>query len=789
MKTVDREKIIITAALLHDLGKFFQRVEQAKIRHENEKYAREIGSLLPSSLYTEEEKNAIQTIIEHHHFERDQLSLPENLESEIKIVCKADRLSAHEREEREDEEEITKSVSKELLINHFSEDHKFLAFPILPVPELKEKDVAFYSNMETWKIYESMKENMYLRRIKEDLVEKVKKLQLNSWKEFIDSLLYILQAYLQFVPSDAYISKPSISLFDHLKTTALIADGTIKSEKEKLAIIVCEIFGIQKFITRKHKKLKEEDERGYAKSVRGRSFFITLLLDAIWRRIKDEFGVYEFNLIRSVGSLVAILPYKEGIEKSIEKIENEVNEFLWRNFGEVPQVSFGISIMDIKKLESESGFFVKVREAFQNASRRKYILSKEMATYLAENARFSPVPESKMCKICMRNEAEKDICESCRKLIELGGKIVKINKIYLTEENGNVSFEFGNFRYSYSLENNGEGGIKEVILYRELDFSEERGKRIRIKFFPFYAPSKEGNVLSFEEMCKLKGKENEYSKLAIFKSDIDNLSHLFDSLKELCRRVFESKSKESGEKIVRESISRYSFSVFLIDYFHFVFVRNLAKKHSVYVAYSGGDDTLIAGRIDNVLKFVHEFYTHYRKYLGKLTFSGGLAFASPKYPFRELSSASEEELHKAKTNKNSFSCFSIPVSWEEFEKTVEYMKKLYELNISRSKMYKIMLLLDRLSYGIEKVKSGKKSYPFEVYPYVLYFLRDLENGIRKKAKEFFASSLATTELENINALRLALRFSILLGRFEENGKTLLQKMLERGEIYGKTIYN
>ena len=255
---------------------------------------------------------------------------------------------------------------------------------------------------------------------------------MSSWRDFVDSLLYILQVYLQFVPSDAYTSKPSISLFDHLKTTALIADALLKSRDKKLAIIVCEISGIQKFITRKHKKLKEEDERGYAKSVRGRSFYITLLLDAIWKRIKDEFNAYEFNLIRAVGSLVAILPYQEGMERRIEKIENEINMFLWKNFGEVPRIAFGMSIMEIRELERERGFFAKVREAFQNASKRKYILTREMAGHLAEHTEFTAFGEGEICKICLRNEIEDEkigVCKSCKGLIELGAKIIKINKI------------------------------------------------------------------------------------------------------------------------------------------------------------------------------------------------------------------------------------------------------------------------------------------------------------------------------------------------------------------------
>ena len=414
-----------------------------------------------------------------------------------------------------------------------------------------------------------------------------------------------------------------------------------------------------------------------------------------------------------------------------------------------------------------------MREAFQNASKRKYILTREMAGHLAEHTEFTAFGEGEICKICLRNEIEDEkigVCKSCKGLIELGAKIIKINKIYVTQGKGDVSFEFGNHRYAYSLEK-GERA-REVILCKELYLQEDANKSIRIKFLPIYAPYKkierEVQILSFEEICKL-GEEETESKLAVFKSDIDNLSHLFDSSKDLCKKVFASKSKESGEEIVRESISRSSFAVFLIDYFHFVFVRNLARKYDIYVAYSGGDDTLIAGRIDNVLRFVYEFSTFYRKYLEKLTFSGGLAFASHKYPFRELSSASEEELRKAKSNKNknSFSCFSIPVSWEEFEKMVEYMKKLCDLDISGSKMYRIMLMLDNICHGIEKVRNGKKSYPFEVYPYVLYFLRDLEEDRKKEAKEFFASSIITADSEHVNPLRLALKFSILLSRYKK----------------------
>lgn len=775
MKITEKEKIVITAALLHDLGKFFQRVENARKKHES--YAEEIVSLLPTSLYSDKEKKTIQTIIEYHHFERDKLTLPKELENEIKIVCTADRLSAHEREEREDEEKIAESVAKEMLINYFSEEHKFLAFPIIVIPKLQD-NTFFYSNIDTWRIHEIKAQNFYLSRIKDDFKEKIKNLKQNSWKEFIDSSLYILQVYLQFVPSDAYKNKPSISLFDHLKTTALIAHSLISSENEKLAIIVCEISGIQKFITQKHKKLKYEDGRGYAKSIRGRSFFINLLLDAIWRRIKDEFGLYEFNLIRAVGSLVVILPYKKNIENSIEKIENEINCFLWERFGEVPKVAFGISTIDIKELENKKGFFAKIKSAFQHANKRKYYFSKEMVERILKNIDKITISENKICKICLRNEKENntDMCEICNRLSEIGRKLVKIeNKIYVTENKGDISFCFGSFNYNYALSLNGNEKIKEIIFYEKLELEKEIKVPIKIKFFPFYAPldKEKENVLSFEEICKLEGcesKEDTYSKLGVFKSDIDNLSHLFDSSKELCAKIFKD----------RESISRYSFSVFLIDYFHYVFVKNLAKKHKIYIAFSGGDDTLVAGRIDNVLKFAHEFYRYYKKYLGKLTFSAGLSFASHKYPFHELSLSANEELSRAKNNKDSFSCFSISISWNAFENMISYMKKLNELNISSSKMYKIMFLLDRICTGMEKLNEGKKKYPFEVYPYVLYFLRDLKDDKKNEAKEFFSSNLFSSEIENANSMRLALKFSVLLSRYEENEKTLLNKLVGEG---------
>ncbi|HIQ49770.1 MAG TPA: type III-A CRISPR-associated protein Cas10/Csm1 [Nanoarchaeota archaeon] len=776
MKITEKEKIIITAALLHDLGKFFQRADKARKRHES--YAEEIVALLPNSLYSNEEKKAIQTIIEYHHFERDKLTLPKELENEIKIVCIADRLSAHEREEKEDEEEIAKNVAKEMLINYFSEEHKFLAYPIIVIPKLKD-NTFFYSNINTWKLHEIEAQNLYLDRIKNDLKEKIKNLKQNSWKDFIDSLLYILQVYLQFVPSDAYKSKPSISLFDHLKTTALIAHSLISSENEKLAIVVCEISGIQKFITQKHKKLKIEDERGYAKLIRGRSFFINLLLDAIWRRIKHEFKLYEFNLIRAVGSLVVILPYNKNIENSIEKIENEINCFLWEKFGDAPKVTFGISTIDIKELENKKGFFAKIKNAFQHANKRKYYFPKEMVERISKNISKITISEKDICKICLRNEKENaitnnEICEICKRLINIGKKLVKIkNKIYIVENKGDISFCFGSFNYNYALTLDRDEKIKEIIFYEKLELEKEIKVPIKIKFLPFYAPvdKEKENVLSFEELCKLeecKSKENSYSKLGIFKSDIDNLSHLFDSSKELCAKIFKD----------RESISRYSFSVFLIDYFHFVFVKNLAKKHKIYVVFSGGDDTLIAGRIDNVLKFIHEFYRYYKKYLGKLTFSAGLSFASHKYPFHELSLCANEELSRAKKNKNSFSCFSISISWDAFENMINYMKKLNELNISSSKMYKIMFLLDRICIGIEKLNEGKKKHHFEVYPFVLYFLRDLEEEKKKEAKEFFSSNLFSSEIENVNSIRLALKFSVLLSRYEENEKTLLNKLVE-----------
>lgn len=122
-----------------------------------------------------------------------------------------------------------------------------------------------------------------------------------SFSGFEESLFYLLKKYTWCIPSNTK-DMVSESLFDHLKTTAAIADSLYMAWKDKafasafdfsarydylkqghypLMMLGIDLSGIQQFIY-------DIASRKAAQSLKGRSFYLQLLMDAILQKFRDN---------------------------------------------------------------------------------------------------------------------------------------------------------------------------------------------------------------------------------------------------------------------------------------------------------------------------------------------------------------------------------------------------------------------------------------------------------------------------------------------------------------------
>ncbi len=331
---------IVLAGLLHDIGKLFERGGFFREARKDEHYLsfcpQEKGH--PSYLHAAhsrafcdwlEEKFDCLRLIEDRSWKDWCAAHHRNDESglEASIIRISDRLSSSEREEghyyKSDIHRKTRlepvlekvflsrntdrfSTLYRLPLNRLSSDKESF-FPVhgekigLPLMDGADEDVKDPANW-THMIDKSSLESEYAALCKgllDDLTALSDQSGDISISGLLGCLMTLLERYTANVPSATNLRHPDISLYDHLRTTAAIAqslylfhavypDASLSELDEPKWLMVCGDFsGIQKFIYNLTNK-------GAAKGLRGRSFYVQLFC-----RICADVMLRELNLTRA----------------------------------------------------------------------------------------------------------------------------------------------------------------------------------------------------------------------------------------------------------------------------------------------------------------------------------------------------------------------------------------------------------------------------------------------------------------------------------------------------------
>jgi CRISPR-associated protein Csm1 len=176
-------------------------------------------------------------------------------------------------------------------------------------------------------------------------IEEFEKLPTDSLTGFTESLIYLLKKYTWCIPSNT-MDMANVSLFDHLKTTAAFADCiysyylenqsdfiwnnsdkklTLKDGKYPVILLGCDISGIQKFIY-------NIASRKAATSLKGRSFYLQLMIDSILERfvlhdnIKATVGHVVYS---SGGKFYMLLPNTSKVKAAVDELYAEIEKEVW----------------------------------------------------------------------------------------------------------------------------------------------------------------------------------------------------------------------------------------------------------------------------------------------------------------------------------------------------------------------------------------------------------------------------------------------------------------------------
>ncbi len=776
---INDEEILIVSALLHDIGKIENRTNK-RTKHQDLSAEFVRNNLIMNDA----EKNKILNLVKYHH--TDENYLPEELKKDEKfrelldILKEADTKSAiHEREEKENEE-IIRSLQKifdEIKINIENKESKMKEFfPPVTLSKFNEKLEDLAKNLES-DIFDFKGEgfNEY-KEILNDLKEYFSEfdlydLSINRYK--INTLNSILMVSTRFVPSAFYYSEPNVPLYDHLKMTAAIAQIIYRTrEKEKKFILIHgDIIGVQKYIFR-YFKSSTADDKG-TKRLRGRSFTIKIINDSIINYILDELDLYQFNvLFDSSDKFFIIAPYSDENINKLQKIRENVERFLYDKYRDINlSLVWKEENIDILTKDNLGDF---IQNLIDEANKRKYEILSDIK--LNENLFILSNDANNLCEKCgIRHAVKNNSCEICAMEENVGETLVKIKNIYRADSPISDTFLLFDFdddrKYYYNFDENlleKSEKLKKLEIISINDFSYEPNNLnskndVLISWRPVlqgdYVPKIGSYAKSINDLvCFSKDKNRACSYVGVLKGDVDNMGQIL-------RYGFIRPDSQYY------NFTKYSAFSFFMNLYFTLIINKIAEKNDIYIAYSGGDDLVAIGEINQIISFSKDLNSTFRKWVKnpEITFSAGIAMVDNGYPIWRAINKAEEYLEKSKKgSKNKITIFEDTLDWghtekDQFELYLNISDDIYNAikneNLSRGFLY---YLLDLADYN-PNVKIYPRS-PKKIKipdPYLNYYLT--RNWKKDKNYEKFKGKI----LHNFDHISFSTLVTILKIRKDE----------------------
>jgi len=797
------------AALLHDIGKFRERTFKplpswAYSYRAEAKYTHEPFSALfvsdSMSCWTHDLHTLRRLVLKHHN-----PSLPDEL-----LVALADRLSANERAEAEGDEEGARGRADSVLRTVLSRlggrkadaalYQRLVALSLDQQVLIPDRDVSGSAKAygDLWQDF-----SQHVARV--------------PWQDFA-TLLAILRKFTWAIPSDTRRNIiPDVSLYHHLKTTAaitacLVREGLDEQEtqtflsalinlfkKERLtpaeksavdrplcALVKGDISGTQDF-------LYLLTSSGAARGLRGRSFYLQLLTEAIADWILRQFYLLPTNsLFAGGGHFYLLLPYRET-EARLDTLRRQIAEKLWRaHKGDLSLTVDFVPITALDFLEEEAGgnsFADKWGEVSRKVNERKQRkwrdLGSETLTRTLFDAKQRGTTAEDTCQVC-HNEGHLEVeegvrkCQHCRQFEELGRHlrnpthmvVFTVPEAEPPEQNAwyDVLRAFGAEVWLVHKEEAPPRKPDDATAGRvyTLDSTNFLNDEVQQRFrwgdlpvsFDFRllanaTPRKhdsEGNVV-IAEFSDLAEASEGVKWLGVLRMDVDSLGDVF---------------KEGLGK--HATISRVSTLSESLRLFFEGWVPQLCRQYNrfeqgdkdrLYLIYAGGDDLFIVGAWSVLPELARQIRDDFRKFVGgdHVTLSGGIAIEHQKFPLYQLANYAKHALDDQAKEfirpngghpKDALCFLQTAMGWERVKEVASWKDKLLAMLNPRG--------------DIAELPRGFLSRLSEIY--TLYAV----NGVRKR-KLYRQEKITFEQMEEmVHYDKWQWRLAYQLSRFGESYK-------------------
>ncbi len=584
-------------------------------------------------------------------------------------------------------------------------------------------------------------------------------------EEYINSLLSILEANLSYVPSSTSRRElADISLYDHVKLTAAIAECLYQYCKEKdntdyrktffsdaakkmwdektFLLYSMDLSGIQKFIY-------TISSAGALRGLRARSFYLEILMEHIIDELLMRLQLSRSCLIYSGGGhCYLLLPNTDYARETIRRHREECNQWFMEHYGIALYIAGGAAACSAHELMNQpDGSY---SELFRTVSRA--ISQEKSHRYRAEEIRaLNSVRMSgkRECKVCRKTDTDLDEegrCRICSALHHLSGDILYQDYfIVMTEPEGD-SLPLPGERYLTA------GDDRKLLRCMDKDtyvrsYTKNQpctGKRVATKLWV-------GNYHTGDTFEELAEKAEGIERIAVLRGDVDNLGTTFVS-------GFH-RDREGGQY---ETLSRTASLSRQLSLFFKLYLNKLLQEgesgrlskggaRQLCIVYSGGDDVFLVGAWNDVMDAALDLRNAFECYTeGTLTISCGIGLYSHSYPINRMAAetAELEDYSKKLPDKNGITIFDREgrYDWNEYSSAVlaEKYKAVFDYMSATSQrgkafLYHLLELLREAEGPVEPVGSGQMRKPRFNRARFVYFLSRMEpQEVREGTEEWTA---------------------------------------------------
>lgn len=811
-------KKLLYGSLLHDIGKLLQRAKIYQGTHSEQGY-----EYLKNIIKDEE----IAECAKYHHYnELKSANLPNN--HIAYIVYEADNIAAgidrRVSEAKEDGFDPKMPLSSIFNIFRYDESTTSKGYDLLSLKD--DKKINFPIDNEKIIVSEQKYNNIYI-----DFNDVFKYIDIE--KDSIESLLKLIESTMCYIPSSTNKNEVAdISLYNHLKTTAMIASCMYKyfaekeinnykevcfdekyREKNMFILVSGEISGIQNFIY-------TISSKGALKSLRGRSFYLEILVEHIVDEIFSELELTHVNKIYiGGGHFYLLLPNVEKTKNVLKNTKEKINEWLIKEYS-------GELYFELSYVESNANWLANDLRAKRKDKNYIGELFKEVNILNSRNKlkRYSksqlkllmkPEPlknHSQECTICgssSHNISEFRgimVCDTCKAIYMLGEKLVKlkseviiIGDIDTPDSLKLPSLSDKQFKMTIGSIDKAINMLKKDQQIRIYSINNPLSGQKYLKDIwagTYTINQDDGSTVDFEELAsKSKG----IKRLGVLRADVDNLGIAFTNgferpdLDDKYQYISLSRNSDLSHYLsifFKHEINKICSGTFGLKQFKLEQVNqeeDLKSKRNVVIVYSGGDDLFIVGAWNEIIELAVDIKNAFRKYTNnKMNLSAGIGIFRHDFPINQMASITGALENEAKTKgKNRIALFGIEndhiqhlYTWDRFsEKVVK--EKMYKLNnwfnfdednkttskinIGKTMLYKLLELLKTLKINKkEKINLAR----------IAYTIGRLEPEEKKK-KELYQEFKRTfygwiLNEEDLNELLTAINIIIYLNRKEEN---------------------